>query len=405
MSERSKLSSRFKKIEISTEPKKIKIPQLKAIEIAEPPVANFEADFKKALLEKIESIPVWFEYTKSRRQELVKSFVENKIAEDNVKISDIDKSLLIDNLFSSINDFGPIQYLIDNEKVTTVIVNGTKSIHIEIGGKILNTETKLTNEQLLFLIKTIGAMVECENFCGIKNFSVDGYSICVVADDVCENGVNITVRKKQEYDAKTLIKNKVLTKEMFDFLAFAIADRKNIVISGCINSGKTALLDALSKTALKDKRSFIIEREPQLSVDFNTMTKFKNSNPDLISYILKSMPDYLVADLNYIEPEFIDLRGFISTVRANSFEAAFQNLVGTCVVSGLPEKFAKAKVLSNFDYIVHLDRLSDGSVKVIAIMELVPAKTMQNSIKTVAKYVDGKYISEIPQPFTAMRSL
>ena len=200
MSNQNKLSSRFKKLEISTEPKKIKIPQLKAIEIAEPPMVAIESDFKKALLEKIETIPVWFEYSKNRRRELVKNFVENKVAVENVQISDIDKELLIDNLSVAIADFGAIQYLIDNEKVAAVIVNGTKSVHIEIGGKILNTETKLDEKQLQFLIKTIGAMTECNDFNGIKNLSVDGYSICVVGDDICETGMNITIRKKQEFD-------------------------------------------------------------------------------------------------------------------------------------------------------------------------------------------------------------
>lgn len=405
MTERSKLSNRFKKLTITNEPKKIKIPLLKAIEIAEPPISALEDDFKKVLLEKIETIPVWFEYSKNRRRELVKNFVDNKIVEDNLQISDIDKELLIDNLAVSITDFGAIQYLIDNDKVSAVIVNGIKSIHIEIAGKILNTETKLDEKQLKFLINTIGAMTECENFRGIQKFSVDGYSIYVVGSDVCESGVNISIRKKQEFDSKKLIKNGVLTKEIFDFLVNAIDMKKNIIISGCINSGKTTLMDALLKSSMKDKRAFVIEKEPQLSVDFDTMTKFKNSNHDLVSYILKSTPDCLVSDLNYIEPEFIDMNGLVSTVRANSFDAAFQNLVGMCVISGLPEKYAKAKVLSNFDYVVQMDRLSDGSVKVISIMELVPAKTMQNSIKTVAKYVDGKYVSEIPQPFTAMRSL
>ncbi len=402
MSNQNKLSSRFKKLEISTEPKKIKIPQLKAIEIAEPPMVAIESDFKKALLEKIETIPVWFEYSKNRRRELVKNFVENKVAAENVQISDIDKELLIDNLSVAIADFGAIQYLIDNEKVAAVIVNGTKSVHIEIGGKILNTETKLDEKQLQFLIKTIGAMTECNDFNGIKNLSVDGYSICVVGDDICETGMNITIRKKQEFDSKKLIKSGVLSKEIFDFLVNTIDMKKNVVIAGSINSGKTTLLDALLNASNKEGRVFVIENEPQMVVNFDTITKFKNLNSDLISYILKSSPDYLVTDLNYIEPEFMDVKGFISTLRANSFDLAFQDLIGISAASGLSEKFAKNKILSNFDYIVYMDRISDGSVKVMSIMELSPAKTMQNSVKTIAQFVDGKYITDIPQPLISM---
>lgn len=394
MSEKSKLSSRFKKIDL---PKLNKFEnQLNQKMDISPEISEIsvdEVDFRKSLLEKIEKTPVWFEYSKERRHELIKSFVENKLNADKIQLADIDKELLIDNLKNSVNDFGAIQHLIDNENVTAVYVNGMKSVYVEIGCKILNTETSLNYEQFKFLIGTLTCMTGVEKFENIQTFRLENYLLTIAGDDVCDS-INIMIKKQRKFVIEDLLRSEVITKEIFDFLVSAVNMRKNIVISGCVNSGKTTLLDVLLNASMQNKRVYVIENTPQLSVNFDTMSKFKGGL-NSVSYILKSSPEYLVCDLNYIEPEFVDFKGMISTLRANSAEAAIQNLIGMCVVGGLPEKFAKIKALTNFDYIVHLERMTDGSVKVVYVLELVNAKTMQASIKTVFKFADGEFHSNI----------
>ena len=156
MSEKDNISSRFKlkkenKINVSKEkPLKFTDDIINAVSVQEnqpavKPVTSFDIQdsFKIALLEKIETIPVWFEYSEDKHKELVKSFVQNKIAKDRVLISDIDKDLLLDSLLSSISGFGTVQYLLDNSKVDSVTINGTEAVYIEIDGKILDTEIKL----------------------------------------------------------------------------------------------------------------------------------------------------------------------------------------------------------------------------------------------------------------------
>ena len=334
---------------------------------------------------------------------MIKNFVDTKISAENIQISGIDEDILIDNLLNSITNFGAIQYLLDNERVGSVIVNGTKSIHIGIDGKILNIEKNLTDKQLKFLTNSIACMSGISEFKGINKFVIKDIILTVIGEDISLSGINITLQKRHNYTPELLIQNSFMTKEIYDFLISAVDMKKNILISGGINSGKTVLTDILCKSCSDGKRTFLIEQNSQLSVDFNTLTKFKYDG-SVISHIVKSLPDYLISDLNYIEPEFIDLKGVLATVRANSTESAFRALVGMCVVGGLPEKYAKMKALKNFDYIVQLNRDENGVCRVKSIVELVPAKTMQASIKTIVEYADGDYISQIPQPVTSMRA-
>ena len=98
MLQSSKLSSRFKKIEkeetASEQPKKFVFSKLagkpaepqELPQEDEPKNVDIENEFKNALTEKIDSIPVWFEYTSERQKVLIKSFVDNKLSAENINL-------------------------------------------------------------------------------------------------------------------------------------------------------------------------------------------------------------------------------------------------------------------------------------------------------------------------------
>ena len=52
---------------------------------------DFEFFLKKSLLEKIETIPVWFEYSLEKQKELITGFINNKLLAANKSISDEEK--------------------------------------------------------------------------------------------------------------------------------------------------------------------------------------------------------------------------------------------------------------------------------------------------------------------------
>lgn len=373
---------------------------------------DFEAELKKALLEKIDSIPVWFEYTADKQKELIKSFVENKLSSEAIKIADNEKDDLIEKLFSSIMGFGPLDYLIVQENVDAIYVNGVNSVHIEINGKILNTEMKLNAKQINFILSNISSMsgVILDNSKNIWTCRVNNLLITIIMPNISQSGYNITIRKSCDFDMDKLIQNNMMSKEIFDFILLMINSKKNIVISGDINSGKSTLLDVLLKSALEDKRAILLENSPSISTDFNTLMKFsidKHSDDYylLLSNILKMTPEYILADLNFSIPELSDIKGNISTLRASSVEDAISKLIASTIsADNISEKYAKTKVLTNIDYIIQINRMNDGVRRVTSVVELNPARTAALSVKVIAKYEDGGYITEIPQPLTSIRA-
>ena len=356
---------------------------------------DFEAELKKALLEKIDSIPVWFEYTADKQKELIKSFLENKLSSEAIKLADNEKDDLI------------VQ-----ENVDAIYVNSVNSVHIEINGKILNTEMKLNEKQINFILSNISSMsgVKFDSSKNIWNCKVNNLVITIIMPKICKSGYNITIRKSSDFDVDKLIHNAMASKEIIDFIVLMVNSKKNIVISGDINSGKTTFLDVLLKTTLKDKRAILLENASTISADFNTLMKFSiDKHLDdyylLLSNILKMSPEYILSDLNFVIPELSDIKGNISTLRASSIDNALSKLISSVIsADNISEKYAKAKVLTNIDYIVQINRMSDGVRRITSVVELTPARTAALSVKVIAKYEDGGYVTEIPQPLTSIRA-
>ena len=406
MSEKDNISSRFKlkkenKINVSKEkPLKFTDDIINAVSVQEnqpavKPVTSFDIQdsFKIALLEKIETIPVWFEYSEDKHKELVKSFVQNKIAKDRVLISDIDKDLLLDSLLSSISGFGTVQYLLDNSKVDSVTINGTEAVYIEIDGKILDTEIKLSERELKFIIKYISSVTGINNFDDICNLNYKDYQITVIGSEICFSGENICIRKIRDFDTAELVVKGVLSENILNFLRTAISERKNIVFSGRINTFKTTIIKSLIRDVVPNKRIYVVENRAQINVDKAGLVKFcvgtNNSQfNDLINYIQKSEPDYIITDLNIADSQISPLDGKIISVRAQSVEECLKFLISSYAKSGMLEKYAKTSALNDYDYIIHLERDANGSVKIASIVELSPEKTMAASLKSILKNIE-----------------
>ena len=148
-------------------------------------------------------------------------------------------------------------------------------------------------------------------------------------------------------------------------------------------------------TILSDIRTALIAKNIGDFQDCSNLMKFEVRNihnNDLIEDVIKMLPEYIVMDLNSLNTQICGLLANISTIRAVSCDAAFSKLVSELISKeGLSEKFAKIQVLKNYDYIIHIGKDETGCNKILSISELIPAKTLSNSIKTVVQNRNGYY--------------
>ena len=416
LSDNSKLSSRFNKkedITFTAIPKKFVFKKNDFVEDSKPqetqsleetkneiPQQGLDIDeIKEKFLEKICSIPVWKEYSEEKKTELVENFLETNF---NVRNGE-----LVSQLLASVNGFGIIDYLIKQENVSTVFLNGTNNVYIEINGKILNTEIKPSKNQLKIIIDNIETLSaqKLDYTQSAINLKINNLLIDIIPPNISPNGICVTIKKIVDRDIKSLLNNDFATKEVFDFLISAINSKKNIVISGGINSGKTTLLNAILKDVLPNKRLVLLENRPQINTNEQVIKfvadKSQNINT-LIECIEVLIPKFILTDTNASIPQFTEMSGYISSLRANSVDIAISKLINTYITQeNLPEKIAKQQVLKNYDYIIQIDTI-DGIKRISSIVELTPARTSALSVRNIVTYTEKGYETNFPQPLTSM---
>ena len=99
--------------------------------------------------------------------------------------------------------FGPIENLLDNPKVTEVMVNGTRSIYFEMEGKLFRSKKKFTSdEQVRALVDRIlgplGRRIDEESPMVNARLS-SGHRVHAIIPPLSLGGTILTIRKFAEH--------------------------------------------------------------------------------------------------------------------------------------------------------------------------------------------------------------
>jgi septum site-determining protein MinD len=186
---------------------------------------------------------------------------------------------------------------------------------------------------------------------------------------------------------------------MVEFLRICVQNKMNIIISGGTGSGKTTLLNTLSGFIPANERLVTIEdaAELQLKQDHVVRLETRPANMegtgqitirDLVKNALRMRPDRVVvgecrdgAALDMLGAMSTGHDGSMTTVHANNPKEAIGRLETLCMMAGmdLPAKAIREQIAGAVNLIVQIQRLSDGSRKIIDITEV---QGMQGEIVT-----------------------
>jgi pilus assembly protein CpaF len=220
----------------------------------------------------------------------------------------------------------------------------------------------------------------------------DGSRVNAVIPPLSLSGPLVTIRKfgRDRLDMDGMVKVGTLTPETIDFLGRCVKARLNILISGGTGSGKTTLLNAMSAAIPDTERIVTIEDAAELQLvqrhvlrlehrPKNTEGEGEVTIRDLVRNSLRMRPDRIVVGevrgaeaLDMLQAMNTGHDGSLSTVHANSTRDALARVETMVLMAGydLPLRAIRQQVASALDLIIHLERLHDGSRKVIAITEV-----------------------------------
>ena len=350
---------------------------------------------KKRLKDKLsESIDYSHENSDEEIQDLIDEPLIRESREIPLTLSD--RKRLKKELFHAVRKLDVLQELVDEPRITEIMINGPKNIFIEQDGRLYQSELQFDNEEKLHnVIQQIVA--ECNRVVNDASPIVDarlhnGARVNVVLNPVAINGPIVTIRRFPEkpITMEDLVSFGSVTEEVCGWLHKLVRAKYNIFISGGTGSGKTTFLNALSNYIPSEERIITIEDSAELQIrNIPNLVRLETRNAnvegcqqitirDLIKTSLRMRPDRIIVG-EVRGAEAFDMMqclntghdGSMSTGHANSCKDMLSRLENMILMGiEIPLTAIKQQIASGIDIIVHLGRLRDKSRKVLEITEV-----------------------------------
>ncbi|NJK78986.1 MAG: CpaF family protein [Chloroflexaceae bacterium] len=338
---------------------------------------------------------------------------------------------LVDRLYQMTKDelmgFGPIQPLLNEEKISEVMVNGPSQVFVERKGKITLTDVKFANDEHVLkvidrIIRPLGRRID-RKWPMVDARLPDGSRVNAIIPPCAIDGPSITIRKfsKNKLTVRDLINFGSMTDEMAEFLRACVVSRLNVVVSGGTGSGKTTLLNVLSNFIPDDERIVTIEDSAELQLAKPHVVRLEAKPADidgtgrvairdLVINSLRMRPERVVIGecrggetLDMLQAMNTGHDGSLTTLHANTPRDAISRMETMAMMAGMdmPLNVIREQIASAVDLIVQQTRLDDGSRKVTSITEVQGMEgntvVLQEIFKLVVKGKDreGKIISEL----------
>ncbi|MBV9077083.1 MAG: CpaF family protein, partial [Methylobacteriaceae bacterium] len=176
------------------------------------------------------------------------------------------EKVLVDELLG----LGPLEELLNDPNVSDIMVNGPDQTYVERKGKLEIANIQFRDEEHLFQIaqricNSVGRRVDQTTPLADARLK-DGSRVNVIVPPLSLRGTAISIRK---FSAKPITLDMMagfgsMSTKMATALKIAGACRFNVVISGGTGSGKTTMLNALSKMIDPGERVLTIEDAAEL---------------------------------------------------------------------------------------------------------------------------------------------
>lgn len=328
-----------------------------------------------------------------------------------------EKTEIIDRVYSSIRGYGPLDYILKDDSITEVMINGYNDIFIERNGKLIKSNSKFEDNKRLedIIQKIVGKSGREVNQANpiVDTRLEDGSRVNVVLPPISLNGPVVTIRKfsKEPMTIEKLIGYGSITQEIADKLEILVKSKFNIIVSGGTGSGKTTFLNALSNFIPKTERIITIEDSAELQIvgienlvrletrNANTAKVGEVSIRDLIKSSLRMRPERIIVG-EVRGKEAIDMLqamntghdGSLSTAHANSTKDMLSRLETMVLMGseGLPLEAIRQQIASSVDVIIQLSRFRDKSRRVQAISEIVGMKDGQVQLNTLYEFEEDE---------------
>ncbi len=335
--------------------------------------------------------------TKSGVRDQIGSLVDRIIGEESIPMTVMERDRLTEEILDEVFGLGPLEPLLKDPAISDIVVNGYDNVYVERAGRMVETNIRFKDQAHVRMIidrivSNIGRRID-DSSPIVDARLADGSRVCAVIPPLSLLGPVLTIRRfgKKLLSTEDLLKNETLTTGMLDFLSGCVEARLNMVISGGSGSGKTTMLNTLSRFIPEEERIITIEDTAELQLQQSHVVRLETRpmniegagaivQRDLVINSLRMRPDRIVIG-ECRGPEALDMMqamntghdGSMTTVHANAARDAFSRLETMVMMASqhMPDKVVRQMLASAIHIVVHTARLSDGTRKVVSISEVL----------------------------------
>jgi pilus assembly protein CpaF len=355
--------------------------------------------------------------TKDELAEEFRPIIMEVLAELKINLNRREQFALEKVLIDELLGFGPLEELLGDPDVTDIMVNGPDQTYIEKKGRLTLSSIRFRDEQHLFqiaqrIVNQVGRRVDQTTPLADARLK-DGSRVNVIVPPLSLRGTAISIRKFSEkpITIDMLRDFGSMNDRMATALKIAGACRMNIVISGGTGSGKTTMLNALSKMIDPGERVLTIEDAAELRLQQPHWLPLETRPPnlegqgaitigDLVKNALRMRPDRII--LGEIRgAECFDLLaamntghdGSMCTLHANSPRECLGRMENMILMGDIkiPKEAISRQIAESVDLIVQVKRLRDGSRRTTQITEVIG---MEGDVIVTQDLFKFEYIDE-----------
>ncbi|MBC9226735.1 CpaF family protein [Aeromicrobium sp. 636] len=218
---------------------------------------------------------------------VLESHARQEIAAGRTPLSHAEEAELADGIHAALYGVGRLQPLLDDPEVENIDINGCDNVFV---GYSNGEEKRMppvadSDDELVELVQVLGA------YSGLTSRPFDtanpqldlrlpdGSRLSAVMGVTQRPSLSIRRSRLSRVSLDMLVESGTMTPELASFLSAAVAARKNIMIAGATNAGKTTLLRALANEIPPQERLITVERALELGLG-----EFPDLHPNVVAF-------------------------------------------------------------------------------------------------------------------------
>jgi pilus assembly protein CpaF len=332
------------------------------------------------------------EYARSLIVQILEDHARLEIAEGRTAPTPEEEASLASAIHSALFGVGRLQPLLDDPSVENIDINGCDNVFVQYadGREERHAPVADSDEELVELIQVLAAHTGLSS----RPFDSanpqldlrlpDGSRLSAVMNVCARPSVSIRRARLGRVVLDDLIANGTVSPDLGAFLRAAVAARKNIMIAGSTNAGKTTLLRALANEIPAWERLVTVERALELGLG-----EFEDLHPNVVAFeerlansegaggvdmaelvrrSLRMNPSRVIVG-EVLGDEIVTMLnamsqgndGSLSTIHANSSMEVF-NRISTYAIQAkerLPMEATQMLIAGALDFVIFLRKLND----------------------------------------------